>query len=111
MAKGKPKKKAGTMPDGPLDRLVGGGEAKAPARKRRSVQPEKPQEPPSPRVPFQVRLPLALVERLRDAAYWTPGVSLNGLCEGALRRDLARLEDERGGPFPTREGELSRGRG
>ena len=51
-----------------------------------------------------------LVERLRNAAYWTPGLTLSALAEQALEDGIARLERERGGPFPCRHARLRAGR-
>lgn len=51
-----------------------------------------------------------VLEAARDAVYVTPGLTLAGLVEEALRRELRRLERERGEPFPPRKGELPRGR-
>lgn len=48
----------------------------------------------------------AVIERLKRAAYWTPGLSKNQIVERALKAELDRLEGERGEPFPAipREG-------
>lgn len=51
-----------------------------------------------------------VLERAKAAAFWTPGLSLSGLVQAALLRELERLEAERGGPFPERRGTLTRGR-
>lgn len=51
-----------------------------------------------------------LLERARAAAFWTPGLTLSGLVADALRRELDRLEAERGEPFPERKGGLPKGR-
>lgn len=51
-----------------------------------------------------------LLERAKAAAYWTPGLTLSGLVAEALRRELERLEAERGSPFPDRGGPLPPGR-
>ncbi len=59
---------------------------------------------------YTLHLPETLIERLRDAVYWTPGLTLAQLAEGALREAVDALEAERGGAFPKREAELSAGR-
>jgi hypothetical protein len=51
-----------------------------------------------------------LIDRLRNAVYWSPGLTLAGLAEEALERKLAELEAERGEPFPERKEELRGGR-
>jgi hypothetical protein len=50
-----------------------------------------------------------VLDRARDAAFWTPGVSLSALIEQGLRGEVARLEAERGEPFPPRRGPLKPG--
>lgn len=51
-----------------------------------------------------------VVERVKNAAYWTPGMTLSAMAEKALEEHVERLEAERGEPFPERESELSKGR-
>jgi len=58
---------------------------------------------------FTVHLPADLVEQLRRAVYWTPGATLSGLAEQALRQAVGRLEKERGEAFPDTRGSI-RGR-
>src|SRR5215467_10148486 len=60
------------------------------------------------RVTFQ--LPVDLIERARDAVYWTPGATMASLMEHALDVELTRREQERGQPFPSRTGEIRTGR-
>ena len=55
-------------------------------------------------------LPAELFDRARDAAYWTPGLTLSGLCEASLRSEIAHLEQKRGEPFPKRTTDLKPGR-
>jgi hypothetical protein len=57
-----------------------------------------------------VQLPAELIERARDAVYWTPGLTLNKLAEIALAQTLECLETLRGNPFPPRVGSLPVGR-
>jgi hypothetical protein len=57
-----------------------------------------------------VHLPVELIERAKNAVYWTPGLTLASLAEEALRQALAELEAARGAPFPPRERQLSVGR-
>ena len=66
----------------------------------------------SPRTKQRMTLNLApeLIERARDAVYWTPGLTLAGLTEKALVQFLEQLEKERGEPFPQRQGKLKSGR-
>lgn len=57
-----------------------------------------------------VKLPSDLVERARDAVYWTPGMTLNRLAQIALTHALDYMESLRGVPFPPRGGNLPTGR-
>lgn len=60
------------------------------------------------RVTFQ--LSSSVIEQARNAVYWTPGLTMSGLAEEALKRELARLEEKRGMPFSERAQELKAGR-
>ena len=55
-------------------------------------------------------LPMELFDRARDAAYWTPGLTLSSLCEAGLRSAIVNLERKRGEAFPKRAGDLKAGR-
>lgn len=59
---------------------------------------------------FTVHLPSELIDRLRNAVFWTPGQTLASLAEGALSDAIEEIERERGGPFPHRKEELKGGR-
>ena len=56
------------------------------------------------------KLPVEVIERVRNAVYWTPGMTLAGLTERALSAYIDALEAERGEAFPQRQGELKLGR-
>jgi hypothetical protein len=57
-----------------------------------------------------VSLPVDLVDRVRDAVYWTPDLKLAWLIAQSLRASLADLEKSRQGPFPKRIMALRAGR-
>jgi hypothetical protein len=57
-----------------------------------------------------VHLSVDLIERVKNAVYWTPGLTLAGLAEDALREAVDQLEQARGEPFPPRQRELTGGR-
>lgn len=57
-----------------------------------------------------VQLPTELIERARNAVYWTPGLTLNKLAEIAFAQTLECFEALRGNPFPPRTGSLPVGR-
>jgi hypothetical protein len=57
-----------------------------------------------------VSLPEDTLERMRDAAYWTPGSTMAGLITTALEDFLKILEMQNGHPFAPRLGALRPGR-
>lgn len=63
-----------------------------------------------PRVRLTVSLPSELVERLRDAVYWSPSLTLAWLIAQSLRISLTEMESFRHGPFPKRTNALRAGR-
>lgn len=61
-------------------------------------------------VRLTVSLPGDLVDRLRNAVYWSPDLKLAWLIAQSLRASLADLETSRQGPFPKRMMALRSGR-
>ena len=59
---------------------------------------------------YTITLDEEALERLRDAAYWPEGETLTSLLTRGGLELVARLEAERGSPFPPREGDLRTGR-
>ena len=57
-----------------------------------------------------VNLPEDLLEHLRNAAYWNPGMTLAAMVERGIRSSVQEAERVRGGPFPVRLGALKGGR-
>lgn len=51
-----------------------------------------------------------VLEKVRNAVYWTPGLTIAGLTEEALVEAVHKMEKKRGEPFPKREKEISAGR-
>lgn len=79
-----------------------------PPRAERDAEAAPAPKPGKERVTFQ--LPVDLIERARDAVYWTPGATMAALMEAALTDHLAKLEERRGHPFQRRGGALRTGR-
>ncbi|MBG0777600.1 MAG: hypothetical protein H0S85_14340 [Desulfovibrionaceae bacterium] len=52
----------------------------------------------------------AMVDKAKNAVFWTPGMTLSGLVEQALEERVERMESERGQAFPERSSELAKGR-
>lgn len=51
-----------------------------------------------------------VIERIKNAVYWTPGLTLASLAEEAFAKVVDALEEEREAPFPKRKEELKTGR-
>ena len=62
------------------------------------------------KVRLTVSLPSDLVDRLRDAVYWSPSLTLAWLIAQSIRTSLAEMEVVRQGPFPKRTSALRAGR-
>ena len=88
-----------------------------------NLPPEKPRRPASQRarpskaetqqprtVRLTVSLPGDLVDRLRDAVYWSPSLTLAWLIAQSLRTSLTEMESLRQSPFPKRTNALRAGR-
>lgn len=82
-------------------------------RREAASSPSKPSKagrPQSRTVRLTVSLPGDLVDRLRDAVYWSPDLKLAWLIAQSLRASLSDLETSRKGPFPKRMMALRAGR-
>ena len=75
-----------------------------------SSRPSKAGRPQPRTVRLTVSLPSDLVDRLRDAVYWTPDLKLAWLIAQSLQASLADLGTSRQGPFPKRMMALRSGR-
>jgi len=76
--------------------------------KRRGSEAERTSSPAKTR--FTVTLPATLIDRLRNAVYWTADLTLTRLIEEALAYSVDRLEQQHGEPFPPRIEPLKGGR-
>ncbi len=65
---------------------------------------------PQKRQRMTVSLPSDLLERMRDAAYWTSGTTMAGLISSAIEDLLNNLESQNGRPFSPRLQDLKPGR-
>ena len=66
--------------------------------------------PTGPKVRLTVLLPSPLAERVKDAVYWSPGLTLSELAEEAFTNAIQKREKERKKSFPPRHGKLKAGR-
>lgn len=99
MVERRKKRRAGSAADHPLAKS-----ARLKTRERR----EKPRAAQRERVTFL--LSSELVDRLRDAVYWTPGATLAGIVTESLGRTIDGMERARGEHFPRRKRPLKAGR-
>jgi hypothetical protein len=57
-----------------------------------------------------IHVPIPLIDRVKNAVFWTPGLTLADLGARALEEYVTQLEKENGGPFEPRRHELKGGR-
>ena len=57
-----------------------------------------------------VHLTHDLIERVKNAAYWNPRLTIASIAEIGVRYAIEQVEKEYGGPYPPRESELKGGR-
>ena len=100
-----------TIGENPLDAVVPVLTAKPERDGGEGKQRQKPRE--EKRVVKErltIHLPVDLIDRIKNAVYWTPGLTLAELGEKAFTEILRKMERERGEPFPPRKSELKGGR-
>ena len=68
------------------------------------------QSPSSQKQQITLSLPTPLIERLRNAVYWTGDRPLVGLVAEAIEDIVTQMEEVNGGAFPQRVSLLKRGR-
>ena len=104
-----------TIGDNPLDAVIPAlGLPEAPRSTLRAAPARVAAAAPEParlaKERLTVHLPVDLIDRVKNAVYWTPGLTLAGLAEDALRRAVDKLEKDRGEAYPHRRSELKGGR-
>lgn len=50
--------------------------------------------------PFTARVDTSVTDRVKRAAYWTPGLTVSKVVTDALLAAVDLLEEANGGPFP-----------
>lgn len=63
-----------------------------------------------PKQRITVQISEDVIERIKNAVYWTPGLTLASLAEEAFAKAVDALERERKAPFLKRKDELKTGR-
>ena len=89
-----------TIGDNPLDAVV--------PRAAAVAESEEAPRPAKERMTFH--LPVEVMERAKNAVYWTPGLTLAELAAQALTDAVDRLEKKKREPFPPRKAALKGGR-
>lgn len=92
--------------DDPLDFVISQTRTQTSA----SVAAPPPAPPRVEKERLTVHLPLELIDRVKNAVFWTPGLTLAELAEIALAETVKRLEAERGAAYPPRTSQLKGGR-
>lgn len=75
-----------------------------------------PAEPPDPapgrrgKAKLTVHLDADVVNRVKNAAYWNPRLTVARIAEEGVRTAIEAVERANGGPYPQREAELTGGR-
>jgi hypothetical protein len=57
-----------------------------------------------------VHLTHDLIERIKNAAYWEPELTIASIAERGIKHAMAEVEREHGGPYQKRKSELKGGR-
>lgn len=73
-----------------------------------SIQIRRPKHSKKQRITVQISE--NIIDRIKNAVYWTPGVTLASLAEEAFSKIVDEIEKSRGTPFPKRKDELKTGR-
>lgn len=61
--------------------------------------------------PFTARVDTSVTDRVKRAAYWTPGLTVSKVVTDALVAAVDMLEEANGGPFPPTPDEHVAGAG
>jgi hypothetical protein len=86
--------------------------AKPAPRKTKETTPDAAAEPaPHGKVRFSANVSQVIKQKVENAAYWVPGLTLSAITEVALEREIRRLEKEFNGGKPfEKAGKLKYGR-
>jgi len=100
-----------TIGDNPLDALLHPAEVSIdqesiPMQRKVNTSKEVIASPRKERMTVQISADI--INRIKNAVYWTPGLTLAALTEKALKKAVDNLEREK--PFPPRNAKLKTGR-
>lgn len=82
----------------------------APFRREQAPQPEVSKPESQKKEKLTVHLTHDLIERVKNAAYWNPRLTIASIAELGVRYAIEQVEKENGGAYPPRESELKGGR-
>jgi hypothetical protein len=99
-----------TMEYNPLDQLTTSQAKPEKQSKKQTPEPELKQKESQLKERMTVQIDASIIERVKDAVYWTPGLTVAQLTQEALEQALDKLEKKRGETFPKRNQELKPGR-
>ena len=57
-----------------------------------------------------IHVPVKLIDRIKNAVYYTPGLTMSDFADSAFEKAISHLEESNGGPFQQRTQELKGGR-
>ena len=123
MAKSQTARNASTIKNDPFATLIPDrSEEQAPEERASEVvtpfrprSEAKPAEAPKPseghkKEKLTVHLTHDLIERVKNAAYWNPRLTIASIAEIGIQYAIELVEKENGGPYKPRESELKGGR-
>jgi len=88
-----------TISENPLDMVIP------------KATPQPIQIKPTPnRERITFHLPVELIDKLRNASYWSPGLAMAEIVERSVTEGLDQMEKKMGKPFPPRQGQLKVGK-
>lgn len=101
-----------TIGENPLDSLfeVAGSNEHSASVLHGEKQELPKKEKSSKKQRITVQISVDVIERIKNAVYWTPGLTLASLAEDAFSKAVDMLEEEKEAPFPKRKEELKTGR-
>lgn len=100
-------KKNKTIGVNPLTEYLSASKEKPVAKKAKQVVEEEQLQSLKQRVTIHVSVDL--IDRVKNAVYWEPGLTLAGFAQDAFEKALEKLEKRNGEPYPMRREHNLRG--
>jgi len=109
-----PKLPKRTIKNDPFADLIPEPPTEAPAPEPVVTKAVKEAPAPVAKAPRRAKVTVVLdgelVERIRNAAYWNPALTVASVAEMGIKIALERIEKEHGGAYPQRSARLRAGR-